>query len=112
MELPDGFLEEIHFDYWVAALGLSDWTIELTAEPAMEFSGCGSCGINPARRIAFVRIAHPHSGSDDIEETLVHELLHLYFDIDDMDEKGYRSTRMEQGIDHLSKLLVAFRRSE
>lgn len=92
--------------YWKPRLGLSDWTVEVEASDPWKCRTLGKCSVNRERRIATVTLAVPHPADEDLESTVVHELLHLYFDLQDFDPKDYAQVQSEQGIDAIANLLV------
>ena len=99
-------------DYWKPRLGLSDWEIRFEAKHPhdMRSDAQGSCYVTRSRRIAHIEVCEPASKDQDVEETLVHELLHCYFDLQDMDPKDYAYVQSETGVDALACLLVKMRR--
>lgn len=79
-------------------LGLQDWAIRLKLRTPDELnSALGDCTTNPDRRIATVsvRISETMPEHEDMEATIVHELLHLYFGKDSDQEDAYQTVRME-----------------
>lgn len=70
--------------YWQRRLRIMDWDLSLAEVPVDELSselGCGwgAAAIERTRRRAMVHLAM-HRGPDEIEITLVHELLHVLLD--------------------------------
>lgn len=100
--------------HWQGALGLLDWTIGLKLKSPDDLNGSlGNCDANSNRRIATINVRTLESTPDheDIEATIVHELLHLYFDFGSDGDESYQSVRLEQGVDRLADVLVALRHS-
>lgn len=88
---------------WQSHLGLSKWRIHLRLEPRLPSLVYGRCFWDGELRDAEI-ILNPkaHSKSDLIEETILHELLHLYFS-----ELGDPPPAcVEIAVDKLSKLLL------
>ena len=99
-------------DYWKPRLGLSDWEIRFEAKHPhdMRSEAQGSCYVTRSRRIAYIEVAEPQAKEHDVEQTVVHELLHCYFDLQDFDAKDYAYVQSETGVDALACLLVKQRR--
>jgi len=72
-------------DYWQQKLCLSHWVIDVRIEPAHHMSGAlGYCSFTVSKCRASIELvdpAHKEAESDpyDMEQTLVHELLHIHF---------------------------------
>lgn len=72
---------------WQKRLGLQDWdiTVEIVRYYRVTDYSLGHIESNHQHRLARVYLKHPrdvfpgNEGSADLEETLVHELLHLWF---------------------------------
>ena len=99
-------------DYWKPRLGLSDWEIRFEAKHPhdMRSEAQGSCYVTRSRRIAYIEVAEPQAKEHDVEQTVVHELLHCYFDLQDFDAKDYAYVQSETGVDAIACLLVKMRR--
>lgn len=106
---------------WQKILRLQDWIVNVSIcrERDMKNNGCcGEVEWTLEKRMAQVRILdpvdYPESAMEghDMEETLVHELLHLHmapFQPDREDELRYCA--LEQAIDAISRGLVQLKRS-
>ena len=113
---------------WQAILGLSDWHVELEISRKENFCKGkfqgkwlnGLCEPNLQTKVAFINIIDPADYPDnailpqDMEVTLVHELIHLHtcnyhhrFE-DDSLEWDY----LEQTVDLLAKALIKVKRKD
>lgn len=105
---------------WQERLRLQDWDIVVRLVRKRDFAikdGVdGECEWESQNKIAIIRILDPIDYDpdcileQDIERTLVHELLHLHFAL--FREEGIRETLLEQAICAISKTLVALARNE
>jgi len=89
-------------------LGLQDWTVEVTLSSALELENGTVANIVPnyEHRLAKIKIIQDKyfDKEHELEETVIHELLHIYFNIDPaMDE--FQRIRIEQGLNQLAKLI-------
>ncbi len=102
---------------WQSRLGLQDWVI--TAKFVKEgFSfetegTLGGCSVHSHKRKAWIEVLHPdhrNEETDPIEETIVHELLHVMLPCDDLqlghDQKSGPFVVYERGVDQLARSLV------
>ena len=102
---------------WQKRLGLGHWniTIKYKRRDEMEVQGCGCCFWTFRIETATIQILDPvdYYGFDvefDIEETVVHELLHILF-IASMPKDGTTKFDLfEQSIDRMARVLVALKR--
>lgn len=104
------------FRIWIHALGLSGWTIDVKyvhpIDCEIDGNACsGTCTVSRPLQQAVIKIAVPPTDEDRLEQTVVHELLHLYFDLEDFQNpSSYGYVRSEQGVDTIANLLVRMRR--
>lgn len=98
-----------HIAYWKPRLGLSDWEVAVEVGDPWKNRLLGTSTIVRERRSARLRFAVPHPEDEDLEATVVHELLHCYFDLQDFDAKEYANVQSEQGVDRIANLLVKMR---
>ena len=99
---------------WQRRLRLQDWQVELSFRRFHEMSGDtrGDCYMSMEQRIARIDIlnpkdARPDAPPYDLEQTIVHELLHLHF------EPFWRNKKrleLEQAIEAIAFALVAAKR--
>lgn len=99
------------FKYWIQALGLEGWEVRVEyvhplTEPEQYH---GSCTVSRTLQKATVRITVPPLDERDLEQTIVHELLHIYHDLQDLKPDSYDYVRAEQGIDKTAYVLVHMR---
>src|SRR5262245_6779419 len=103
---------------WQQTLRLQDWQvkIDLRREKAMEYEGChGLNGYTTSLKQSRIQIRHPtddHPVADypqDVEATIVHELLHLHF-APFYVKKGLANTFQEQAIEVIARSLVELKR--
>jgi hypothetical protein len=100
---------------WQKTLRLQDWDITATFARHYEMQEpywLGQCSANDTMRSARIKILDPNDhheklADQDIEETLVHEQLHLYFPGSD---DPARDLSLEQGINAVAKALVSLKR--
>jgi hypothetical protein len=109
----DGWLRE-----WQRTLRLQDWRLKIEArrEKDMEFEGChGLCNYSPALKDATITVRNSIDFQDgggypeDVEATIVHELLHLHFSPFYV-TKGLVNTFQEQAIEVIAQSLVGLKR--
>lgn len=104
---------------WVQVLRLQDWRIDVRFVRGEEINGCfGETSINFPLKTAYVKICRPEDmkykgylGSD-IEETLVHELIHLHIEVLCRNAGQDSELRFlaEQAIEAMSLALVGLKR--
>lgn len=100
---------------WQVVLRLQDWDVKagIFRERDMAIGGEGECDWNLTRKIASIRILDPIDYPEgamipmDMEDTLVHELLHLHFAPFFNEEK---STEQEQAINSITNGLISLAR--
>lgn len=104
-------------DYYQPLLGLSDWEIALHYRDYSEMDGrAGLVSWSIPLKQATITIARADTlpGGDfpsDVEETLVHELIHLHSALFDTFEVGsHEDNALEVMINKLSKAIVALKR--
>ena len=112
-------MERKLFNYWRKKLNLSDWTIkfEFNVDPDdMAIEGaCGATSFVESCKSAIVQIVDPKKMEDGIvpfnlEETIVHELLHLKLSLITTGSDAMTERVGHQIIDDLSKSFVATRK--
>jgi len=112
-------MERKLFNYWRKKLNLSDWTIkfEFNVDPDdMAIEGaCGATSFVESCKSAIVQIVDPNKMEDGIvpfnlEETIVHELLHLKLSLITTGSDAMTERVGHQIIDDLSKSFVATRK--
>lgn len=108
---------------WQETLRLQDWDIKVKIARGngldLPEGVQGRCEWVLAKRLAFIRILDPVDWDktilwpQDMEATLVHELLHLHFaPFDDFPEDSQKNTATEQAIVALSFSLVNLKRTK
>lgn len=102
--------------HWQRTLRLQDWDIVVKLRPFREMINCvGETTYNRSKKQAIVTLLDPddNDGNDDfpydMEQTLVHELLHLHFE-DGGNTPEECPVDFEQGINAVSAALVALNR--
>lgn len=104
---------------WQKRLRLQDWNITLKLVTYGDIEAAGCCSQDRYKN-AVIKIAR-HGGTPekwlvgtDYEETLVHELLHLYTEGFDrkLDENSAEERAMELMVERLSVALVNLKRGE
>lgn len=114
--------------YWQGVLGLQDWRIVLkrvrfSAYGSEQKAKGGEVQVSHDKKTALIRITEPDDyneqanraidGPQDMELTLVHELVHLHFAPLWHVIKGDVENRFEeQAVNALSLALIALKRSE
>ncbi|MCO7127806.1 hypothetical protein NIE88_18835 [Sporolactobacillus shoreicorticis] len=101
---------------WKKRLRLQDWEVAISIIRArdMDLDDCqGECHWNIQSKLAWIHILDPvdyepnKSFPQDMEKTLVHELLHLHFaPFTSDDESEMIDTAHEQAIDLIARALV------
>jgi hypothetical protein len=103
---------------WQQALRLQDWRlkIEVKREKDMECEAChGLCSYSPALKSGTITVRDSIDFQDgagypeDVEATIVHELLHLHFSPFYVN-KGLVNTFQEQAIEVIAQSLVGLKR--
>ena len=106
-------------DWWASFLGISDWIIDIWVVRGFRVPDhYAEVTWEIAKRRATVSLMDPDDlppGNDpyDMEQVLVHELLHVVLAVWDegtKDEKINRDVAIEQPIERLSQSLVGMRR--
>ncbi|UAK17567.1 hypothetical protein [Sporolactobacillus terrae] len=103
-------------NYWQKKLRLQDWQIAISIVRARDFEleECqGECHWNIQSKLAWIHILDPvdyepnKAFPQDMEKTLVHELLHLHFAPINADtENELIDVAQEQAIDLIARALV------
>ena len=106
-------------DEWKQILGLQNWEIVLLLVGHLSINGLqGNCTYTITSRQAIIKLLNPeHYDNDDfpydMEETLVHEMLHCYFSMLDIHlENSLADHIHEQNIDLLANALVGLKRGQ
>ena len=104
---------------WQERLRLKHWDVALRIARASEFEtkeSQGECTWTLSTALAAIKILDPIDYPEtpfpqDMEKTLVHELLHLKFcEFDNTNRGSLSETMMERTIDHIARLLVTLNR--
>ena len=104
---------------WQKILRLQDWDIHASLVPAgeLENKALAGCIVTPERRLAVIKLVDPavaKSLDHDIpycfESTLVHEIIHIYFELLEISEEKHMLE--EQAVDSLARSLVKLSRGE
>lgn len=99
---------------WQKVLRLQDWTVDLQLKRERDFTNkdCNAeIGLNEQKKIAFIKVIDPvdyQPGQirfQDMEEDLVHELLHIHFWPLTRGEEG-ENLAEEQAINIIAKALI------
>lgn len=106
--------------YWQVILGLEYWDIKIKLDRAINLKDGSMAHVNYVlpKASALIQIVIPEDYNEmgitwpqDMEISLVHELLHVKFAAFDDTEKGtLPDTMMEQTVDSLAKILVTMDR--
>ena len=113
-------LEEL-LEEWKSILHLEQWDIELRRSRQKDFLESDSQGEIDFNRVecqAIIRILDPVDWVDtpfkqDMEKTLVHELLHIiYADFEPEDSNSLQYTLWHRSIDSMARALVSLKRKE
>lgn len=107
--------------FWQKKLRLADWrvTIKFVRAEEMGDEAQGKCHWNDQARTAAIWILHPddykptnypNDVQQDIEDTIVHELLHLHLIAWDTDDKPADERFMEQAIESITGALLTLKR--
>lgn len=104
---------------WQPRLKLSEWDIKVKLSRREEMDdAAGSVTITPNTRLAVIRVMDPvdwmsREWSQDIEQTIVHELVHVVFwGLDENRPEGLGLVVFEQGVDGLASSLVEMDRRQ
>lgn len=104
-------------DFWKEVLGLQPWNIQAMFERAGNLNGYhANIKYKPEKEAAILRVMDPIDWYDypwpqDVEASIVHELLHLLlWPLDYMESGPLSETHTEQIIERLTKALVNLRR--
>ena len=108
---------------WQRRLRLQDWQVRLLIKSAEDVDGgFARCKIGQSEKRAVISIVEPGDpssldlqliGERDIEEDIVHELLHLYMDAfspEDQDSSEYEA--IEQAVGVLANCIVRLSRED
>jgi hypothetical protein len=100
--------------FWQPLLKLADWDVVVMYERHLE--GRGLCTRQFAYKTATIRIVDPIDYQDkvrpqDVEKTLVHELLHLHLAAFDTPNGTPLGDAEEQAVESLARAFVALKRS-
>lgn len=98
---------------WLKRLNLSDWRVKSSfVDPSTIAQNCAQCEWHPDTRQATIKLAYPsylREQDTNIEETLVHELIHISLQ-GHRQYRGY-SNAEERTINSLATaLIVAYER--
>lgn len=105
--------------YWQRRLRIQDWDIEARVERMSSIGPgvFGNCARNNESRHARIRLLDPDDvdtsaipSSHDLEETMVHELLHVVFHCASEDTES--RVAFEQAIDSTARALVGLERAK
>lgn len=100
---------------WARRLGLHEWELCFTLDPYLQCQGVdGSINYELQRAEADIRVCTYVEGQErqDQEETLVHELLHLYFLHNEPQGEGETYKMWEQSIQRLARAIVRMWRKD
>ena len=104
---------------WQERLRLEFWSVALRIARAKEFdlpNSQGECTWTKTTALATIKILDPIDYPEspfkqDMEKTLIHELLHLHFCMFDITAAGSAEEgMMERTVDHISRALIALKR--
>lgn len=112
-------------EYWQKVLRLQDWRIfvRVVGTEEMNSGEAGACEIHQDSKLATIKILaeevfNPTSDMSrlspvDLEQTLVHEMLHILTDrIFNSEADDYERIMQEQAIEFVSEALVRLERGE
>lgn len=95
---------------WQKLLRLQDWRIKLIICPKEqgEEAFCGKTMVQPDQRCAIVKIMEPVQdwADNELEATVIHELLHLHFEPHFWGKDERRDVEMEASVDTISIVLM------
>nr|DAY45219.1 MAG TPA: WLM domain protein [Caudoviricetes sp.] len=97
-------------DEWQALLGLAHWSIDVRVVRGAEIgNNRGQIDYTPVSEAAVIRLKDPMDYHGffpcDLEEKIVHELLHLIFDNTAAEEDAY-----EQVLDRMARVMLKLKR--
>lgn len=104
---------------WQEILSLKDWRIAIAKAHEYQFKNPGNegeCEWQIKKKMAIIRILHENDSpkgpfQQDMEETLVHELLHLHYAPFDYTKDGTpEEIALEQSIHFVSRALIELKR--
>jgi hypothetical protein len=94
-------------NWWLPRLCLSDWRVTVVIPPKRAMRGAaGDCCCQPEIRHARIRIS-PEVEAAEVEQTLVHELLHIHFHSFFRTRPARLRVAQEATIDAIARALVA-----
>lgn len=103
---------------WKSRLGLKDWHAEMDFKPLDAMPNMATNAVTYERRHCRIELRWPHLDStgkpDDIEQTIVHELLHCWFDPwypRDPIRQRHRTLVLENAVEAIATALVEAKRS-
>ena len=108
-------------EYWKRRIGLADWEFAIRIKRAEDMisESQGDCHWKLAIRQAVIQIIDPvdyskhNMGEQDMERSLVHEMLHpLFGPVDKEENSRLEDIMLEQAIESIAKALVKFRRGQ
>lgn len=103
--------------YWQALLRLEDWDVTVRLVDELPGHALGRCWWLDEKAIATIRILRPERcdpgriPAQDVEVTLVHELLHLHFAAFTAENHTPQATAQEVAIDRCARALVGLERA-
>lgn len=104
-----------HLLKWQTILGLADWDLKIrwARYTELEDGTKGSVSFVTEKRSGIIRVLRPDDydydipWDQDVEETVVHELLHLVWDPFEPDDRGSLEYKLaHQALDRISTTLV------
>lgn len=113
--------------HWQKVLGLENWRIKVQfADPRdiedfLGYKACACISISPTMENAVIKIGYQNFydqddidlyGTDDIEFSLIHELLHIYFQGLDLDKEEKTQLTLETIINRMCRALLVSGRTE
>ena len=97
--------------FWKKLLRLQDWEIEVKEMiPDAEQEHVGEVAFVLERKYAQISLLSPQATDEDIEDTLVHELIHIHLAPFWPEEDAQKVVLAEQAVDSLARAFVALRR--
>ncbi|MBX9601252.1 MAG: hypothetical protein K2X35_09615 [Bryobacteraceae bacterium] len=103
--------------FWQALLRLQDWDVFVRLVDELPGSALGRCWWLDEKEIATIRILRPERcdparvPEQDVEVTLVHELLHLHFAAFTAENNTPQATAQEVAINRCAQALVGLDRA-
>lgn len=94
--------------FWTGVLRLRDWDISVRLDPHDGEDYVGMNAVNLQRK--YCRIVLKDKPDEDLEHTLVHELIHIHFAPFFSTDEGLVNALQEQAIDGLATSLMALKR--